>query len=164
MLMNNPISEEFRTALERLIHLDSVRSVSCDFDDIALWRALISEQVKRARLSNLPLQKAFCLCGPERGLPDVPYEEWGGEVHIPYEGVCDGDLLIYPGWRRFTPERLTGNGRLSYATGGKCCNYVLVRRDYGELPGTVRQNFGDWTLYTSTSPHRDCNPFHGDAR
>ena len=152
------ISSMLFKAIAELAHREDVRSVSCPFGDAALWKALVDEQIRRATAENLPLQKAYCLCGPERGLDHLPIADWGGYVHIPYEGVCDGDLLILPSWRKFSPERMGDSGKLSYAC-AKACNHIIVDQDYGELPQVIRCHLGGWTLYSSMNPYRDCNPF-----
>ncbi len=145
-------------AILEIARRDDVHSVSCPFPDAELWKALVDEQVRRSKATGLPPQKAYCLCGPEQGLDHLPIAEWGGYVHIPYEGVNDGDLLILPSWRKFEPERMGDSGRLSYAC-AKACNHIIVDRDYGELPNVIRRAIDGWTLYSSTNPYRDCNPF-----
>lgn len=141
-----------------LIQRDDAHSVSCPFDDFALWRKLIETQVRLARATGRPLQQAFCLCGPDSGLPNIPVDDWGGEVNIPYEGACGADLFILPSWHRFFPEKVRDGGKLRWAV-SKPCHHVLLRGDYGELACATRQVIGDWTLYTSTAPYEDCNPF-----
>lgn len=141
-----------------LIQRDDVHSVSCPFDDFALWRKLIETQVLRAKATGRPLQQAFGLCGPDSGLPNIPVDDWGGEVHIPYEGACGADLFILPSWHRFFPEKVRDGGKLRWAV-SKPCHHVLLSGDYGELACATRQVIGEWTLYTSTAPYEDCNPF-----
>lgn len=147
----------FDTILE-LIQREDVHSVSCPFDDYALWRKLIEEQVRRAEATGKPLQKALCLCGPDSDLPNVPIDDWGGEVHIPYEGTCGADLFILPSWHRFVAEKVRDGGKLRWAV-GKACHHILLCDDHGELACATRRVIGDWTLYTSTAPYEDCNPF-----
>ena len=155
-------TDEVRAAILQLAAREDVRSVSCSYDDAEVWRGLIKEQLKRSQLPSIPLQRSFCLCGPDSGLDDLPLAEWGGEVHIPYEGMCDGDLIILPSWRRFNASRLTGNGVLNYAI-AKCCNHVIVGVDYGELVNITRQQIGECFLYSSNRPPADCNPFYGNV-
>lgn len=145
-------------AIVDLIRRDDVHSVSCPFAAYALWRLLVEEQVRRAEATGRPSQEAFCLCGPDSGLPGIEVEDWGGEVHIPYEGACGADLLILPSWHRFFADKVRDGGKLRYAV-GKLCHHVLVRGDHGELASATRKVVGDWTLYTSTAPYEDCNPF-----
>lgn len=156
------ISANLRQTIIELACREDVRSVSCPFEDHDLWHRLVEEQVKRANQLQLPLQRAYCLSGPESGLDGLTISEWGGDVHIPYEGVCDGDLLILPEWRRFSPDRLRGDGNLRPAI-AKCCNHLIVRGDYGELGNVSRRVIDDWVLYSSNRPPTDCNPFFGDT-
>lgn len=141
-----------------LIRRPDVRSVSCPYDDYALWRELVAEQVKRAKLSRLHVQDAFTLCGPDGGLWDTPIEAWGGYVHIPFEGLCGGDLLLRPKWRKFRVENGTRTGKLSTAASVPCCYYVLSPEDFGEVPFATRELVGDWVLYTSKEPYKPCSP------
>ena len=80
-----------------LIKSEKVQSISCPFQDYALWRILVEEQVRRAEITGLPPQQALCLSGPDSGIPYVEVTNWGGEVHIPCEGVVAGDLFIQHG-------------------------------------------------------------------
>lgn len=153
-----PSPEPVRTAILELIRHEDIRSVSCPFDDFVLWRGLVGEQLRRAEATGLPLQQAFCLCGPDSGLSNLDVEDWGGEVHIPYEGACGGDLFILPRWHRFFADKVRDGGKLRWAV-AKPCNHVLLHGDHGELACATRSVIGDWTLYSSTAPHEDCNPF-----
>jgi hypothetical protein len=136
-----------------LIQRDDVHSVSCSYDDPEVWLSLIAEQVRRAAATGLPPQDAFVLCGPDGGLWDTPVEALGGYVHIPYEGVCGGDLYIRPVWRLFHVPEGTKTGRLSTAAGVPCCYYVLSPEDFGELNFASRTVVGDWVLYQSNAPY-----------
>lgn len=140
-----------------LIRGDNVRSVSCPFNDHELWRGLVSEQVRRTEQTGLPPQEAFTLCGPDGGMMDIPWEEWGGRVHIPYEGMCGGDLVLLPLWRKFFVEDAEETGRLSTAM-RMCCYYLLTPRDFGELSFAIRTLVGDWVLYESKVPYAPCDP------
>lgn len=157
-IRNNPYSEEtslppdlYRLICE-LISRDDVQSVSCPFDDYALWRALVTEQIQRSIRTGQTPKEAFELSGPDSGLPLIPYLEWGGDVHIPYEGMCDGDLLIPPDWRKLDASRGMGpEGRLSRVL-GKNCHYLLTDRDLGEMDCADRASVGAWFLYRSKIP------------
>ncbi|MBI3149157.1 MAG: hypothetical protein HYZ17_11670 [Betaproteobacteria bacterium] len=144
-----------RKVLE-LIRRPDVQSVSCPYDDPALWRELVAEQVKRASLSGQHVQDAFTLYGPDGGLWDTPIEAWGGYVHIPFEGLCHGDLLLRPKWLRFSVENGTRTGKLSVAASVLCCHYVLSPEDFGEVSFATRERVGDWVLYTSNKPYKPC--------
>jgi hypothetical protein len=143
-----------------LIVRNDVHSVSCPFDDSRLWWILVGEQVRRATRLDLPLQEAFTLSGPDGGLWDTPIEEWGGYVHIPYEGMCGADLVLFPKWRNFFPENAAHTGRLSTAT-RCCCHYLLSPRDFGELSFATRLRVGDWSLYQSRESYVPCERMKG---
>jgi hypothetical protein len=144
--------------IANLIKLDTVQSVSCPFTDFALWRLLVTEQVQRAQRLGIAPQKAFTLCGPDSGLRHVSAVDWGGSVHIPYEGVCEGDLFIRPEWRVFRPERAQHGGSLAGALRMAQCQYVLTSKDYGELQTAKRTVIGEWVLYESNLPYVPSNP------
>jgi len=145
----------------QLIQQDDVRSVFCSYDDPDLWRELIAEQVRRAQRTGLPAQEAFTLCGPDGGLWETPVEALGGIVHIPYEGVCGGDLFLFPKWRKFNAEVAEKTGRLSRAI-GKCCHYLLSPVDFGELNCATHAPVGDWVLYKAKTPYIPCDPLNRD--
>jgi hypothetical protein len=153
-----PIETSLFKVILDLIRRDDVHSVSCPFTDPALWRALVGEQLRRSEQSGLPLQEAFWLSGPDSGLENIPVKDWGGEVHILYEGASGADLFILPAWHRFFAEKVKDGGKLRWAI-HKPCHHVLLYGDYGELGCATRTVFGDWTLYTSTAPYEKYNPF-----
>lgn len=153
-----PIPPPLFEAIVDLTGRDDVRSVSCPFTDSALWRVLVKQQIQRAAATGLPLQEAYGLCGPDSGLPDVAAADWGGAIHIPYEGTCGADLFILSAWHRFFAEKVRDGGKLRWAV-CKSCHHILLHGDYGELACATRRVIGDWTLYTSTAPYEDCNPF-----
>lgn len=150
-----------------LIKRDNVQSVSCPFNNRKVWRLLVDEQLRRADLTGLPKQKAFTLSGPDGGFSFNP-TEWGGVVHIPYEGACMGDLFVVPKWRNLFPENgvekgddaTLGDYANHYADpeNGYSCHYLLVQRDLGELNCANRQIAGDrWILYESNKPYVKVN-------
>lgn len=140
-----------------LIQRDDIRSVSCPFSDYELWCGLVAEQVRRSKLSGLPPQEAFTLCGADGGMSDMPFDELGGRVHLPYEGMCGGDLVLLPLWRKFFAEEAEENGRLSTAV-RLCCYHLLTPMDFGELSFATRMLVGDWVLYQSKAPYVPCDP------
>ena len=75
-------------------------------------------------------------------------KEWGGYVHIPYEGMVPGDLVFLPYWRVFRPEHAGVNGSLSQACGLKC-KYLFtpVERDFGDLGCATREVIDGWVIY-----------------
>ena len=160
--MSTNVAEVLPAALveliKRLIKRADVQSVSCPFADESLWRALVMEQVERAHRSNLHPQHAFGLAGPDCGLPFDP-ADWGGYVHIPYEGICDGDLFIKPSWRRWSREAAMGDGDLTAAMMEKKCHHVILHGEQREVDSAERSLFAGWTLYTSKRPYQPCNPF-----
>lgn len=155
------LHSELFDLITTLARRDDIQSISCPLDDYALWRVLVAEQVHRAQRTGLPPQLALGLSGPEGGLPLVADRDWGGDVHIPYEGACEGDLFINPGWHKFDPDAADRRGSLRAGTGGKCGTYFLVRRDYGELKCATRTSYGNWVLYQARNPLPPGNPFDG---
>jgi len=151
------LPEQVISKVLELIQRDDVRSVSCPFNDYELWRSLVAEQVRRSKLSGLPPQEAFTLCGADGGMSDFPFDEWGGRVHLPYEGMCGGDLVLLPLWRKFFMESAEESGRLSSAL-RLCCYHLLMPRDFGELSFATRTLVGDWVLYQSKVPYVPCDP------
>lgn len=180
------LTPELIVEILRLATYPEIKSISCPFDEFTLWEGLVREQVRRAKVSGLPPQEALFLAGPDSGIPGVtapryiddeddgkhpPVPDprtgklaphcWGGGIHIPYEGVCQGDLFILPDWHNVFPERMTQPGaKLSWLLGGKKCNYLLTNRSLGELPCATHEDIAGWSLYTNTAEHQDCNPFH----
>ncbi len=144
--------------IAKLIALPDVQSVSFPFGDERVWRMLVAEQVDRAHRTGLHPQHAFGLSGPDSGLP-FDTALWGGYVHIPYEGMCEGDLLVKPDWRGWSSNAAMGQGDLTAAMGGKSCHYLLLKGDQKEVDSANRVVLDGWTLYTSKKPCRPCNPF-----
>jgi len=149
----------------------NVHSVSCPFQDYDLWRALVAEQVQRSRAMQVEPQVAFRLNGPDGGVPNVHTRggecridrEWGGEIHIPYEGVAGGDLFIQPKWFGFVPALARRAPTLAQAVFGnhaldgyKTCNYLITHwRTLGELECADRTEIGDWVLYADKTMRLD---------
>lgn len=157
------LPESVVTLIGELIKRDNVQSVSCPFNNSKVWRLLVDEQVCRAKLTGLPNQKAFALSGPDGGLACIP-SEWGGDVHIPYEGACMGDLFVLPEWRNLFIDKANKKGEraalgdyIAYWNDperGDSCHYLLMPRDIGELSCAHRQIVGDgWFLYESNRPY-----------
>lgn len=157
------LPESVITLIDELIKRDNVQSVSCPFNNSKVWRLLVAEQVYRAKQTGKPLQHAFALSGPDSGFGFDP-TDWGGDVHIPYEGACMGDLFIVPMWRNLFPEKGAAKGDQAtlgdYAhywadpERGHSCHYLLTQRDMGELSCAHRQVVGDgWYLYESSKPY-----------
>lgn len=161
-----------------LIKRDNVQSVSFPFNNTKVWRLLVDEQLQRAKKTGFSKQKAFTLSGPDGGLSCDP-TEWGGNVHIPYEGACMGDLFVVPGWRKIYPDwkdqfPRSGDGKGDKATlgnyahymadpnTGDSCHYLLLQRDLGELKCATRRVIGDgWILYESNKPYVKTNVAEG---
>lgn len=73
---NFPFTAALRDLILELARSPSIHSVSCPFWDFELWKGLLQEQVRRARVKGLPVQEAFYLSGPGGGLPGltpIPY-------------------------------------------------------------------------------------------
>lgn len=127
-----------------------VNSASCPFNWLAIWRILVEEQVKRSQRLDLPPQEAFKLSGPDNGFGDDKLaENWGGYVHIPYEGMCDGDVVFLPNWRIFNADKAGADGSLAAALRMNLCRYLFVPKErmLGELACATRKEIGDWMLY-----------------
>ena len=141
-------SAEFLKVVAQLIAQEDVRSVSCPFGGLNIWRILVTEQVTRSQRLNLPLQEALHLYGPDSGLKRLP-EDWGGEVRIPYESMFDGDVVFLTGWRVFHNEHGTADGSLAKTLNMKDCRYLFVpkSRGLGELGCATREEIGEWVLY-----------------
>lgn len=141
-----------------LLTRPDLQAVSFPFQDEQVWRMLVAEQVDRARRTGLHLQHAFGLSGPDSGLP-FDTSLWGGYVHIPYEGMCEGDLFVKPAWRGHNLNAAMGNGDLTAAMLGKPCHHVLLKGEHREVDSATRVVVDGWTLYTSKKPYLNCNPF-----
>ena len=124
-----------------------VRSISCPFDDRVLWRALVWEQIQRARIESVAPCEALFLAGPDSGLSDVVAEDWGGDIHIPWEGCCEADLFIQPSWHAFDLPSAQAAGSVRAGLYEKAHRYAIVKGDPGEFPLDERVRCGGWTLY-----------------
>lgn len=167
--------DELRDLILTMARRDDVHSVSCQFGDARLWEGLLREQVRRAAQTGQSPKEAFFLCGPDGGIPgiaklhpllkempedqrftgDTLEEKLGGDIHIPYEGVCGADLFVYPHWRKIVPEAWSRPGaRLASATGGKPCKHLLIEKDLGEPDCATRIGpiAGNWWLYSDIAP------------
>lgn len=155
------VSSAILETLAGLVLLETVGSVSCPFLDPAVWRLLVDEQLKRAHATGQHPQRAFGLAGPDSGLVHVPIKEWGGYVHIPYEGAAPADLFIKPAWRRTLPEYGQEDGSLSAVVHQiECpqvdyyCHHLLTNADMGDLPCATRAQVDEaWFLYSSKRPY-----------
>lgn len=154
------LPSEIVDLIGNLIKRPDVQSVSFPFKDEIVWRLLVAEQLARARSGRVHRQHAFALCAGDGGLPFDP-EDCGGFVHIPYEGVCESDLFVKPPWRGYDLNAANGDGDLTSAMLGKCCQHVLMKGTHPELDSANRTVVAGWTLYTSKKPYKPCNPFLG---
>ncbi len=126
---------------------DDVKSLSCGIDDRMLWRELVWVQVQRAlRTRALPQSELF-LAGPEGGIRHAEPEDWGGGIHIPYEGACEADVFVKPGWHAFDEQRARANGTVAAGLFDKAKRYALVKGYYGEFPRDECVRCGGWSLY-----------------
>ncbi len=158
------VPAEVLARIKELVTQSNVRSVSCLADHYGLWRFLVEQQVRRANNSGLPPQQTLALCGPDSGLTGIDANDWGGEIHIPYEGVCDGDLYICPARKTLNHEHTGLGGNLSWAF-GKDCHYVLTPIDHGYLGCALRTPVGSWVLYESNRPYVPAGPLgHAQAQ
>lgn len=129
-----------------LVKENKVDSVSCPLNDYALWRFLVEEQLRRAQTIGQEPRDAFFLSGSDSGINCVP-KDWGGDVHIPYEGATSADLFIMPEWHNFRPELAGKGGSLHQASFTKALHYMLTQKDFGELECAIRTQIGEWILY-----------------
>lgn len=160
---NSGLPSELFDLIISLVKRADVRSVSCPLDDYWLWRELVAEQVRRSIVQNVPPMEALRLNGPEKGIAFVrTYDcwqacDWGGEIHIPYEGFCGGDLFIPPKFLGIDPELARLAPTLSGAVFGpynfedeKSCKYCLTKnRTLGEIASATRTECGEWVLYSA---------------
>jgi hypothetical protein len=155
---NEVLPSELIGFLALVIKRADVQSVSFPSTDERLWRLLVDEQILRARCTGLHLQHAFGLSGPDSGLP-FDAADWGGYVHIPYEGLAEADLIVRPKWRALNLNAAMGDGPLSGAIGGKPCHHLLVKGLHQQVDSASRTQVAGWTFYTSKRPYEPCNPF-----
>jgi len=174
------LTDALRQAILDLARRPDISSISCPFDDFALWKGLLLEQVRRSKEMGLLPQEALCLIGPDSGVPgitdspfdsDDPLEQadpiavapalelWGGEIHIPFEGATGGDLFILPEWHNAFPDRLSRPGAKLHWMVGKPCNYILTNRDLGHFECATCTDVADCFLYASNAARADCHPF-----
>ena len=128
--------------------LEEVSSVSCQFNDRILWRALVWEQIGRASKLGVAPEKAFALSGPDSGLTDAVAGDWGGDIHIPWEGAAGADLYVQPDWQLFDRDRALAAGSVRAGVAWRNAHrYAILRGDPGEFVHDVRVRCGDWTMY-----------------
>lgn len=159
--MSYTLTPAIAALVQELIKRPDVQSVSCPFEDEGIWRVLVDEQLRRAAGTGMHPQHAFGLSGPDSGL-DFDPADWGGYGHIPFEGVCEGDLFIKPHWRGFMPPARAAQGAtLTELNLGKACHHLLLRGSHPEVECATRTLIDGWTLYTSNRPYVPCSPFVG---
>ena len=150
-------------AVAKLVSREDVCSLACYYPDPSLWDIFLREQAERANRTGLPPQVAFTLCGPDTGLGwEVDVSAYGGEVHIPYEGISGGDLFFQPHWRLFHPDYANERGRVGAGNIGKECHHLITANDYGDLRNSRKLSIGDYFLYESTLNYIPTDPL--DAR
>ena len=155
------VPKDLYSLILKLAVRSNVNSVSCPYIDADLWRSLVSEQVRRAKLQNADPQLTYALNGPDGGIPYLSDGrsrmdlEWGGYVHIPYEGACGSDLFIQPDW--FEVDFNTARTSSSFneavfglwgRVGVKSCKYFVTHLlDLGPLPSASRTVVDSWAVY-----------------
>ena len=150
------VPEAVIDATAELVSRNSVHSASCWVQDYWLWRTLVGEQVRRSESTGQPPQSALHLSGPDRGLPDFSIGDWGGQVHIPYEGACVANLHFKPRWQYLYPYDETPPDdtpcrffRPKPMIHDEMCLYLITDEDFGTLSGAMREKICDgWFLYT----------------
>ena len=158
-LATNLPAELFDYLRELVSHPDTL-SVSGQLNDYHLWRVLIELQLKRADDSGLPPRKALGLGSADCGIPWLGPRFLGADIHVPYEGVCGGDVFFMPDWFNFDVGHATQVGRLKAGTGGKHCRFLVTQKDFGELPFAHSQCFGAWRVYEDNDLVSSCNTFN----
>lgn len=127
-----------------------VAGISCPFQDYELWRRLVWEQVTRAERTGLAPREALFLAGPDSGIPFGTARDWGGDIHIPCEGVCEADVLVLPASYAIRKDAAVIAGTVQGGLLGKKFRWLLTQANLGEFPGEQRLKVGDWYLY---QPH-----------
>ena len=153
------VDSELFELIMGLAKLPRVKSVSCPFEDVRLWRALVAEQVRRADLQGIVPELALELNGPDGGIPDISgsrrmYLDWGGEIHIPYEGTCPSTLLIQPPWWDLTRSKFDQFSHPRHGSfitiGSTFCKYFVCRQlEIGDIPQVSRTVIGTWAVYST---------------
>lgn len=144
--LTTSLPEELYEAIVSLVKNGNVNSVSCPLNDYALWHFLVEEQMRRSLRSDKKPRDAFFLSGSDGGINFVP-EDYGCDVHIPYEGATGADLFIKPQWHNFQAGLAGKGGSLHQASYTKAYHYMLTQEDYGELECASRTQIGEWILY-----------------
>lgn len=155
------VPQDLHSLIMKLAIRSNVNSVSCPYIDTDLWRSLISEQVRRAKQHNADPQRTYELNGPDGGIPYVNDGygrmdlEWGGYVHVPYEGACGGDLFIQPDWFQLdlnTARTTTSFNEAVFGlwgrVGSKSCKYFVTHvLALGVIPSATHEIVGPWAVY-----------------
>lgn len=131
----------------KLVAERDVKSVSCCWKDLKIWRALALEQRRRANALGVPPGEALGLAGPDSGLYEVPLEDWDADVHIPYEGCREGDVFVVPTWLRFDLDAAEEDDSVRSGFHGKASRYVISPRPLGTFRRERCHQFGDWAVY-----------------
>ena len=90
---------------------------------------------------------ALFLAGPDGGLTDVAAKDWGGDIHIPYEGACAADVFVKPRWHAFDEARARSSGSISAGLSDKAKRYAVVEGYLGEFEHDECVRCGDWAMY-----------------
>lgn len=149
--------------IQRLVELIEnleIRAVASGKGDIRWWQVLYRLQLKRMHDTGKPAQEALQLSASSSGTPLEP-ANWGGDIHISYEGMQILELTVLPDWRRFDSETFleTGSLRDGLTKGfppGPECRVLVTQSDLGLLPGLEREQYSDWFIYSQaqrTSSH-----------
>lgn len=135
-------------AIKAIAARPEVQSVSCCLRDLRVWKILALEQIKRVSETGLRGREAFRLAGPDSGLGDIPVNDWGIDVHIPYEGAVVCDFFIMPHWRNLCLDRADKTGMLAInLTTGRPTRYLMTERDLGESKRFAKKFIDGWYFY-----------------
>lgn len=138
--------------LVELIEKLEILSVASGKGDMRWWQALCRLQLKRMHDTGKPAQEALQLSASSSGTPLEP-ANWGGDIHISYEGMHILELTVLAGWRRIDSEAFleTGSLRAGLTRGfppGPECRVLVTQSDLGMLPGLEREQYSDWFIYS----------------
>lgn len=173
--------DQIREVVWDLARRPDVRSISCALRDFELWEGLLKLQVARGTAAQVAPQEALRLMGPDSGIPgitavycgledgdEVPIvypdaqgriasDLWGGEIHIPYEGACSGDVYIPPKGFIADPRIIFDPESKHHFMLRKRSNFVFSPVDYRECVHAIRtQPVPGWWLYENRRPYVNC--------
>lgn len=153
------------TAIVRLVKALELPAVAADERGFDLWHGLCELQMQRADATGQAPDDALALFASDNGIPLQP-PDWGGAVHVSWEGMRVATVMVMPEWRTFEPARAGDTGSLQlglcagefgdapivrFASGLECtrerCLMMATRSDFGVLGCAWRLPVGGWVIY-----------------